>query len=172
MILLIFRIISLYPVLFKLMQIFQYSFTLHTIDVFQNTAVSGGNEILRAKKWGKGTQCCLQIFQIIINVEEVFLVWCVCVSVICVFSVFRILNKTSTEASIPPGIDQLHSTNNWQGTLQVYRGWNKQSYYCSKQSVCFTSLNKYAVARLILLRSKKCTFPLFRKIWSLSMRNY
>ena len=26
--------------------------------------------------------------------------------------------------------------------VQVYRGWNKQPYNCSKQSVCFTSLYK------------------------------
>jgi hypothetical protein len=33
---------------------------------------------------------------------------CVCV---CVFSVFRIVNQTSTEASLAPVIDQLYSTN-------------------------------------------------------------
>ena len=34
---------------------------------------------------------------------------CVC---ICVFSVFRIVNETSTKASLAPAIDQLLYTNN------------------------------------------------------------
>ena len=38
----------------------------------------------------------------------------VCVS-ICVFSVFRIVNATSSEASLAQGIDQLYSRNIWQG---------------------------------------------------------
>jgi hypothetical protein len=61
--------------------------------------------------------------------------------------------STSTEANgfwlnctLIRGIDQLHSTNTWPGALQVYRGWNKQPYNCSKQSVCPTSLDKNAVA--------------------------
>jgi hypothetical protein len=37
-----------------------------------------------------------------------------------VFSVLRIGNKTSTEASLEPVIDQLHSTNSWSGALKVY----------------------------------------------------
>ena len=70
-------------------------------------------------------------------------------SVSYLFFVFRIVNKTSTEANrfwlnciLIQGIDQLHSTNSLTGALQVYRGWNKQPYNCSKQSVCFTSLYK------------------------------
>ena len=42
-------------------------------------------------------------------------------SVICVFSVFRIVNETSTEASLAPGIDQLYSTNSWQGVHKVHK---------------------------------------------------
>ena len=42
---------------------------------------------------------------------------CVC---ICVFSVFRIVNETSTNASLAPVIDQLLYTNNLAGALQVY----------------------------------------------------
>ena len=38
---------------------------------------------------------------------------------ICVFSVFGLVNKTSTEASLAPGIDQLNSTNSWQGVHKV-----------------------------------------------------
>jgi hypothetical protein len=50
---------------------------------------------------------------------------------------FRIVNQTSTEASLAvPGIVQLYSTNRWPDALQVYRGWNKQPFNCSKQSVC------------------------------------
>ena len=44
----------------------------------------------------------------------------VCVSVICVFSVFRIVNETSTEASLVSVIDQLYSTNSCSGALHVY----------------------------------------------------
>ena len=69
-------------------------------------------------------------------------------------SVLRIVNATSTEASLAPGIDQLHSTNSWPGALQVYRGWNKQPCNCSKQRVCSMSLNINAVACSNLLRSK------------------
>jgi hypothetical protein len=69
-------------------------------------------------------------------------------------SVLRIVNATSTEASLAPGIDQLHSTNSWPGALQVYRGWNEQPCNCSKQRVCSMSLNINAVACSILLRSK------------------
>ena len=35
--------------------------------------------------------------------------------------------------------------------VQVYRGWNKQPYYCTKQSVCSMILN--------------CTEPLLRPGW-------
>jgi nicotinamide riboside transporter PnuC len=44
---------------------------------------------------------------------------CVCMY-ICVLSVFRIVNETSTEASLVPGIDQLCSTNSWQGVHKVH----------------------------------------------------
>ena len=45
---------------------------------------------------------------------------CVCICV-CVSSVFRIVNGTSTEASLAPGIDQLYSTNSWQGVNKVHK---------------------------------------------------
>ena len=32
----------------------------------------------------------------------------------------RIVNATSTQASLAPGVDQLLNTNNWSGTLRVY----------------------------------------------------
>ena len=47
-----------------------------------------------------------------------------CLSVylsMCVFFVFRIVNETSTEASLAPGIDQLYSTNSWQGVHKVHK---------------------------------------------------
>ena len=77
---------------------------------------------------------------------------CICVVSICVSSVFRIVNETSTKASLAPGIDQLHthSTSSWPGAQQVYRGWNKQPYNCSKQSVCSTSLDKNAAGKNII----------------------
>jgi hypothetical protein len=95
--------------------------------------------------------------------EKIFLVRdglyrnpCVCVYLCTVYlsSVFRIVNETSTKASLAPGIDQLHSTSSWPGAQQVYRGWNKQPYNCSKQSVCSTSLDKNAAAHSILPGSK------------------
>ena len=42
------------------------------------------------------------------------------VSVCLVSPVFRIVNGTSTEASLAPGIDQLYSTNSWQGVHKVH----------------------------------------------------
>jgi hypothetical protein len=73
-----------------------------------------------------------------------FLVWdrlyrnpcvsfCVSVYLLCVFSVFRIVNATSTEASSSCTVrtaGQVHYK------CTVYRGWNRQPYNCSKQSVC------------------------------------
>ena len=44
---------------------------------------------------------------------------CIYLSV-SVFSVFRMVNETSTVASLAPGIDQLHSTNNWPGVHKVH----------------------------------------------------
>ena len=44
----------------------------------------------------------------------------VCVSV-HLFSIFRIVNVTSTEASLAPGIDQLYSKNSWQGVHKVHK---------------------------------------------------
>jgi hypothetical protein len=44
---------------------------------------------------------------------------CVYLSV-CVSSVFRIVNETSTEARLAPGIAQLYSTNSWQGVHKVH----------------------------------------------------
>ena len=40
---------------------------------------------------------------------------------IYMFSVFRLVNKTSTdtEASLPPGIEQLYSINSWIGVHEV-----------------------------------------------------
>ena len=50
---------------------------------------------------------------------------------VCVFSVFRIVNETSTEASLTvQTAGQVHYK------CTVYRGWNKQPWNCSKQSVC------------------------------------
>ena len=47
-----------------------------------------------------------------------------CVSVlcecICVFSVFRIVNETSTEAILVQGTDQLCCTNSWPGVHPVH----------------------------------------------------
>ena len=40
---------------------------------------------------------------------------------ISVFSVFRIVNATSTEASLAPGSDQLYSINSWQGVHKVHK---------------------------------------------------
>ena len=63
---------------------------------------------------------------------------------VCVFSVFRIVNETSSEASMAQINYLLYNTNSWLSALQVYRGWIKQPYNCSKQSVCFTSLDELA----------------------------
>ena len=62
----------------------------------------------------------------------------ICLCICYLFSVFTKVNKTSTEASLAPVIDQLYSTNIWSGHYKctVYIGWNKQTYNCSKQSVC------------------------------------
>ena len=51
------------------------------------------------------------------------------------FSIIRIVNKTSTLASLAPGI--LLNTNNWS---EEYRGWIKQLCSCSDQSVCSPEL--------------------------------
>ena len=36
-----------------------------------------------------------------------------CIIYLCEFSVFRIVNKTCTEASLVPGIDELYNSNCW-----------------------------------------------------------
>ena len=43
-----------------------------------------------------------------------------CVCPLSVLSVFRMVNKTSTEASLTPGIDQIYSTNSWPGLHRVH----------------------------------------------------
>ena len=76
--------------------------------------------------------------------------------------ILRLVNGTSTEASLAPGIDRFYSTKSWPGELHMYRGWNKQPYNSSKQSVCPLSLEENALARSILLLSKDV--PLFFNI--------
>ena len=43
-----------------------------------------------------------------------------CACPLSVLSVFRIVNETSTETSLTPGIDQIYSTNSWPGVHRVY----------------------------------------------------
>ena len=45
---------------------------------------------------------------------------CVCIWCVCVFSVFRKVNKTSTEANLAPDIGQVYSKNNCPGVKNVH----------------------------------------------------
>ena len=59
-----------------------------------------------------------------------------CLYSVCVVSVFRIVNETSTEANRLLISCTVQTAGQVHYKCTVYRGWNKQPYNCSKQSVC------------------------------------
>jgi hypothetical protein len=65
-------ILNIHIPIYLLILFFIQKSNIHLLLILRllDTAVSGGNEILRVKKWGKGTQYSLKIFRIIFNVEE------------------------------------------------------------------------------------------------------